>query len=112
MKHKPLFIIITLLGFSFFCDRPVPTQEIPASVLKAFREEHPLARKALYRFESGDAGMLFLVEFQEAGQQMRAEYFYDTQEWINDLGSEVVVTSLDDQDTSHSFSRDLKRTQF
>lgn len=112
MENKSLLVITALLGLSCVWNRPIPTQDIPASVLKAFRVEHPLAKKPQYRFEAVDGGMLFLVDFEEAGKEMKSEYLYDSKEWINDLGSEVVMTSLYDQDSDSSFRRDLHRTQF
>ena len=111
MNVRLLFVILPLLGLSVFFNRPTHTQDVPPSVLRAFIEDHPTATLPNYHFEADDAGIVFLVNFEEAGTKMSAEYRYDERAWLGDLESEIASTSLD-EDLSVSTEGDLRKTRF
>jgi len=112
MKARHLFIILSVLGLSYLWNRPVVTPDVPSSVLRAFLKDHPSATRPQYRFEADDAGIVFLVEFDEAGVRKSADYRYDEKEWLSDSENEIATTSVDDEDTSLSKNQNLRKTQF
>ena len=111
MKARHLLIIVLVLGLSYVWNSPVVTPDVPSSVQRAFLKDHPLATRPQYRFEADDAGIVFLVEFDEAGVRKSADYRYDEKEWLKDSENEIATTSFD-EDPSLPRRVDLQKTQF
>ena len=109
--NRHLLLIVPLFIMPLLSNHSVVTDHVPASVLQAFLDEHPKATHSHYRFEADDAGILFLVDFEEAGQQMYSEYRYDLNAWLSDSKRENEITSID-EDNQPIHDRYLQKTQF
>lgn len=95
--NRFVLVIVPFFVMTLFSHHSVLTQHLPASVLEAFLSEHPRATHSQYRFKADDAGILFLVDFEEAGEERHSEYRYDLNAWMSDSKRENEFTSLDEE---------------
>lgn len=109
--NRYLLVIAPLFVMTLFSNHSVLTEHLPASVLQAFLSEHPRATHSQYRFMADDAGILFLVDFEEAGEQMHSEYRYELNAWLSDSKLENEITSVDEENPP-MHDQYLQRTQF
>lgn len=109
--NRFLLVIASFFVMTLFSHHSVLTEHLPSSVLEAFLSEHPRATHSQYRFEADDAGILFLVDYEEAGEPRHSEYRYDIHAWLSDSKRENEISSLDEENPPIP-DRNLQKTLF
>lgn len=95
--NRFVLVIVTFFIMILLSHHSVLTEHLPPSILEAFLSEHPRATHSQYRFEADDAGILFLVDFEEAGEPRHSEYRYDLNAWLSDSKRENEISALDEE---------------
>lgn len=100
------------MAASILLSSPTRTSTLPPSIRLAFERAHPSASSLQFRFSENDAGIFFLVEFEEAGSRKSDLYRYTSRDWLLDEQDTLAVDREEDTFGTDEGAKSLALTRF